>query len=155
MASQGPETPENAAHRSLSLGYAPGEVDPTDLPFGQLVDGASMAEYTTETSTGNIVRSIKSHVTGETEDWKLVTFNIDDPENPKNWSKVRKWYYTMVIAFTCFIVAFTSAVITSGLTGPMEDFHVSQEVAFLTVTVFVIGFGVGKFSTPQVIGYGS
>lgn len=49
----------------------------------------------------------------------------------------------MCVAITCFVVAFNSAVITAGLVGPAETFHVSQEVSLLTITVFVVGFGVG------------
>ncbi|SPQ18500.1 9546dfef-2f69-4169-988a-2ecb98ad9bb6 [Thermothielavioides terrestris] len=81
---------------------------------------------------------------GETkQDYKLVSFAEGDPENPKNWSKLCKWYITMVVAFTCFVVAFCSSVITSDLGGVAEDFNVSREAALLTITVFVIGFGVG------------
>jgi hypothetical protein len=44
---------------------------------------------------------------GETQqDYKLVKFAPGDPEDPKNWSKARKWYITMVVAITCFVVAF-------------------------------------------------
>lgn len=144
MTSRGSTAPsENALRRTLSLGYNSGEVDPTDLPFGQITADADIGEYITETRTGNIVRSVKSHVTGEVTDWKLVTFQINDPENPKNWSKARKWYCTLVIAWTCFVVAFASAVITAGLDGPVKEFHVSLEVSLLTITVFVVGFGVG------------
>jgi len=76
--------------------------------------------------------------------YKLVTFTPDDPENPKNWSKAYKWYCTMVVAVTCFVVAFASSVITADIEGVEKTFHVSEEVGFLTITVFVIGFGVGK-----------
>ena len=70
-------------------------------------------------------------------------------ENPKNWSKAYKWYITAVIAFSCFVVAFASAVVTAGLDGPAKEFHVSLEVSLLTITVFVVGFGVGKFLGPS------
>jgi len=49
----------------------------------------------------------------------------------------------MCVAFTCFVVAFNSAVITPDLEGVSKTFHVSSEVALLTITMFVIGFGVG------------
>ena len=52
----------------------------------------------------------------------------------------------MVVAFTCFVVAFNSAVITADLEGVSETFQVSMEVALLTITVFVIGFGVGPLA---------
>lgn len=49
----------------------------------------------------------------------------------------------MVVAFTCFVVAFNSAVITANLEGVSKSFRVSEEVSLLTITMFVIGFGVG------------
>jgi hypothetical protein len=75
--------------------------------------------------------------------YKLVTFTPNDPANPKNWSKAYKWYCTMVVAITCFVVAFNSAVITAGIVGPEKEFHISEEVSLLAVTFFVIGFGIG------------
>lgn len=80
---------------------------------------------------------------GEKVDYKLVTFTLHDPENPKNWSKARKWYITMVIALVCFVVAFCSSVITPGIGGAQNDLNSSREVALLSVTVFVLGFGLG------------
>jgi hypothetical protein len=52
----------------------------------------------------------------------------------------------MVVAVTCFVVAFCSSVITADLVGVQETFGVSEEVSLLTITVFVVGFGVGKCS---------
>lgn len=74
---------------------------------------------------------------------KLVTFTPDDPGNPKNWSKAYKWYCTMVVAMTCFVVAFNSSVITADIPGVMESFNVSEEAALVSISLFVVGFGVG------------
>ncbi|EEH36826.1 polyamine transporter 2 [Paracoccidioides lutzii Pb01] len=137
-------TNENAMQRTptYSVGL-PGTTDPTDLPFRELRPTATFEEYTTETREGRIIKLVKSNVTGKLEDYDLVTFKINDPENPKNWSKGRKWYITMVVAITCFVVAFDSSVITAGIGRVAEEFGVSEVVALLTITVFVIGFGVG------------
>ncbi|ETI27951.1 hypothetical protein G647_00400 [Cladophialophora carrionii CBS 160.54] len=117
--------------------------DVLDLPYDILSDEADMSEYIQETAAGVIPKRTISRATGKPEDHELVTFKINDPENPKNWSKPYKWWCTMVVAFTCFTVAFNSAVITADLEGVSEEFHVSPEVSLLTVTMFVIGFGVG------------
>lgn len=88
---------------------------------------------------------------GETrKDYKLVTFADGDPENPKNWSKLFKWYITMVVAITCFVVAFCSSVITADVPGVSESFNVSHEAALVPISVFVVGFGVGEFS-PRIL----
>ena len=83
-------------------------------------------------------------------DYKLVTFAPGDPEDPKNWSKAFKWYITMVVAATCFVVALCSSIITSDVLGVEESFNVSHEAALVPISVFVVGFGVGK-STPCVL----
>lgn len=141
--------------RTASVGSGPGQIDYVDLPVRELNDGADLREYTTETRNGEIIKPMKSNATGRMEDWKLVTFTIDDPENPKNWSKAYKWYCTMVVAFTCFVVAFASSVITADLEGPMESFGVAREVSLVVVTVFVVGFGVGKSQVFQNIDFSS
>jgi hypothetical protein len=51
----------------------------------------------------------------------------------------------MVVAVTCFVVAFASSVITADIIGVEEEFNVSEELALVTVTLFVVGFGVGRF----------
>lgn len=123
-----------------------GASDVLDLPYGTLNDTADMNEFTEETAMGIIPKRTISRVSGRIEDHELVTFTINDPENPKNFSKFKKWWFTMVVAFTCFVVAFDSSVITANLEGVSEEFHVSYEVSLLTITVFVIGFGVGPLA---------
>ena len=49
----------------------------------------------------------------------------------------------MTVATTCFVVAFNSSIITADIAGVSRSFDVSEEVALLSVTLFVIGFGVG------------
>lgn len=117
-------------------------LDPDSLPYRTLSQNANFAEYTTEHPEGAIKQSAVGPEGKETE-YKLVTFTPGDPENPKNWSKLYKWYCTMVVAITCFVVAFASSVVTADLIGVEESFDVSEEVALLTITVFVVGFGVG------------
>lgn len=74
---------------------------------------------------------------------QLVAFAPADPGNPKNWSKAFKWYCTMVVALTCFVVALASSVITADIAGVRDEFGVSEEVALASISVFVVGFGVG------------
>jgi hypothetical protein len=50
----------------------------------------------------------------------------------------------VVVAVTCFVVAFASSVITADLIGVEKEFGVSEEVALVSISVFVVGFGVGK-----------
>jgi len=67
-----------------------GAADVLDLPYDLLSDDANLAEYTEETAEGVIPKRTISRVTGKEEEHELVTFKINDPENPKNWSKPYK-----------------------------------------------------------------
>ena len=66
-----------------------------DLPYDILSDDANLEEYTTETLAGVIPKRTISRVDGKIEDHELVTFKIDDPENPKNWSKGSQLYFAV------------------------------------------------------------
>ncbi|TLD08940.1 uncharacterized protein PgNI_06732 [Pyricularia grisea] len=122
----------------------PTEFDPqpaVTLPYRTLNSSANIDEYVTEAPSGEIDGPPENDGSGR--HYKLVTFLPNDPENPKNWSKAFKWYATMVVALTCFVVAFASSVITADIAGVVEEFGVSEEVALLSITVFVVGFGIG------------
>jgi multidrug resistance protein len=120
--------------------------DVVNLPYRTLSQNANLEEYTAETTNGQILREVRSNATGNIERYELITWKIDDPENPKNWSKAYKWWCTMCVALTCFVVAFNSAVITADIEGVAKEFHVSEEVALLTITLFVVGFGIGPMA---------
>ncbi len=111
-----------------------------NLPYRTLSADANLDEYLHETQTGEIPGPLEP---GGERRYRLVTFRPGDPENPKNWSKAYKWYCTMVVAATCFVVAFASSVVTADIGGVAEEFGVSEEVALLSITLFVVGFGVG------------
>lgn len=135
-------------YRSITHDAAPSHdgADIVNLPLRTLSRNATLEEYTQETTTGQILREIRSNQTGKIERYELVTWKINDPENPKNWSKGYKWWCTMCVALVCFVVAFNSAVITADIEGVAEEFNVSEEVALLTITLFVVGFGVGPMA---------
>ncbi|KAG9075878.1 hypothetical protein FS749_012416 [Ceratobasidium sp. UAMH 11750] len=73
----------------------------------------------------------------------LVEWEKNDPENPRNLSRLRKWIITLLSSALCLSVALGSSIVTGDIPGPAEEFHVSEEVVNLTVTLFVVGFGVG------------
>lgn len=134
------------SEKSQPIHRVPTIEDIINLPLRSLSNNANLNEYTEETIDGQMLREVRSSATGRIERYELVTFKIDDSENPKNWSKAYKWYCTMCVAITCFVVAFNSAVITADLEGVSATFHVSEEVSFLTITLFVMGFGIGPMA---------
>ncbi|KAI9733025.1 MAG: hypothetical protein M1834_003570 [Cirrosporium novae-zelandiae] len=126
-------------------------VDPESLPYRALSNEADFNEYTQEVPGGEILKIVKTKDTQQFERYDLVAYTIGDKANPKNWSKLRRWYITMVVGFVTFVAAFCSSVITADIAGVSETFHVSEEVSLLTITVFVVGFGIAltvKFEGP-------
>ncbi len=49
----------------------------------------------------------------------------------------------MVVAVTCFVVAFASSVITADIVGVEKEFNVSEELTLASISLFVVGFGLG------------
>ena len=117
-------------------------------PYRSLTQNANFDEYTSSRESGEI--PVSNHGSGKPE-YKLVTFLLNDPENPKNWSKAYKWWCTMVVAFTCFVVAFCSSVVTADIIGVEEEFGMSEEIVLLSVTLFVVGFGLGMHPIPRCL----
>lgn len=133
--------PTANTHSPQQVGFDPQPA--VTLPYRTLNSTANIDEYVTEAPSGEIDGPPENDGSGRR--YKLVTFLPDDPENPKNWSKAFKWYVTMVVALTCFVVALASSVITADIAGVVEEFGVSEEVALLSITVFVNGFGIGEY----------
>jgi hypothetical protein len=73
----------------------------------------------------------------------LVVFTEDDPLNPRNYSKTRKWLITAFGGLLCFSVAVGSSMPTGDLSGAAERLHVGSVPINLSISLFVVGFGVG------------
>ncbi|PPR07179.1 hypothetical protein CVT26_012609 [Gymnopilus dilepis] len=89
------------------------------------------------------------------EGYRIVEFEKGTGEDPREWSKGKKWYVTCTTAALCLAVALGSSIITGDMTGPTEELHTQQEITNLTVTCFVMGFGIGPlFMAPlsEVVG---
>jgi MFS family permease len=113
-------------------------------------------EYTLETATGLVkVQTLQSlgRVKTRTEkdekeeefdpETEFVTFLINDPENPQNWSPFVRWGYTLILSIFVICAAYGSSSLAGGLGTINERFGVSTEVSTLTVSLMVLGFCVG------------
>jgi multidrug resistance protein len=125
---------------------------------GRPEDPVFPEEYTVETQTGLVPAETLQSVRPTTsrgrqispedvekggEPVDFVTFTIDDPDNPHNWSNLFRWYVTIVVSILVVCVAYGSAFVTGGLGLIENKYHVSLEVATLTVSIMVCGFAVG------------
>lgn len=73
----------------------------------------------------------------ENEKKNIVTWDgPKDPENPKNFTAIRKW---MIVCTTClmtFCVTFSSSVFSSCVFSTAEEFDTSSEVMLLGISLF-------------------
>ncbi|TBU45176.1 MFS general substrate transporter [Dichomitus squalens] len=130
----------------------------TNIPLGGLTD-----EYRVITDTGYLpadlaLRPVPSHVfrlpqaladpekARALKEMKLVTWKEDDAEDPRNWSNLYRWYLTAVCAMAVVQVAFASAVITGDFKDIESEFHVGEVVTALSVSLMVVGFGIGPLA---------
>ncbi|KAI9819636.1 MAG: hypothetical protein M1827_007086 [Pycnora praestabilis] len=134
---------DESSMRSIEKPEAFGESsDNANLPYQTLTAGADMSEFTKEYPSGCIRKQVTTPE-GREKTYLLVTFLDSDPKNPKNWSKFRKWWVTMMVGGVCFAAAFSSAIVTPGVYVVADALETSTEISLLQVTVFVVGFGIG------------
>lgn len=67
----------------------------------------------------------------------------NDPENPHNWPLKAKSFFIFQIALLTSFVYMASAIYTPGVEEIREKMGVSQTVAVLPLTLFVVGYGIG------------
>lgn len=80
----------------------------------------------------------------EEHDPNLITWDgPDDPDNPMNWPKKKKWIITVVLGLMTFVVTFASSVFSTATVEVAELYGVSEEVGVLGTSLFVLGFAVG------------
>lgn len=80
---------------------------------------------------------------GTEEDPYLISWIPDDPRNPMNLSSGMKWFITFETAFNTLAVALLSSAYSGGVQEIMAEFQISQIVAILGVSLFVLGFAIG------------
>ena len=73
----------------------------------------------------------------------------NDPGNPVNMSKARKWLITISLSLTNFTTTFASSVFSSANGQTARLFHVSEEVMVLGTSLYLCGFIFG----PCIFGY--
>ncbi|PWY73565.1 MFS general substrate transporter [Aspergillus heteromorphus CBS 117.55] len=68
----------------------------------------------------------------------------DDPQNPMNWSNVRKWVIIGLIALSSFNVSMVSTVFAPGVPDVIREFHInSSSISSLMISVYVMGSAIG------------
>ncbi|KJA29613.1 hypothetical protein HYPSUDRAFT_31558 [Hypholoma sublateritium FD-334 SS-4] len=110
----------------------PAESIPVDLPEATSVNASG-----TDILTQDVSEKLPGH------DPFLVQFDKDDPADPHNWSKTRRWYLTIASAILTLNATFASSAPSGIISQLTQDFHMSEIVAILTLSLFVTGYCVG------------
>ncbi|KAF3024241.1 hypothetical protein E8E14_011750 [Neopestalotiopsis sp. 37M] len=102
--------------------------------------------------TGNDVPELKLEKTKsipivpkKTKDGAILVdwYYSDDPENPHNWTNLRRAMVTVIICIYTFVVYTSSAIYTTSESGVMAEFGVNDTQAALGLALFVLGYGIG------------
>ncbi|CZS91655.1 related to multidrug resistant protein [Rhynchosporium graminicola] len=73
------------------------------------------------------------------------------PENPINWSALKKWGNICTISMISFIVPLVSSMLAPGVPLAMQEFQTaSKTFATFVVSIFVLGFAVGSLILPPL-----
>lgn len=123
--------------------------DDQDWPLPDDNDGATYGQISIlrqKSNAQSMGRKSSTKSRRSEKDTNLVTWDgPDDPENPKNWSRQRKWAATVTVSLFTFISPVSSSMIAPALQNIAQDFGLpprSSEVP-LALSVFVLGFAVG------------
>jgi hypothetical protein len=69
----------------------------------------------------------------------FVTFSKHDPENPRNFPKLKKWYITCFASFLNVITCLCAGGYSSAADMIVEHFGVSAEVGTLGLSMYILG----------------
>ncbi|GME45012.1 Benomyl methotrexate resistance protein [Neofusicoccum parvum] len=67
----------------------------------------------------------------------------DDPDNPHNWSYLKRGCITLAVGLIGFTVTLGSSVYTPALSEVVQKFNISTTVALLGLSLYTIGLGFG------------
>jgi DHA1 family multidrug resistance protein-like MFS transporter len=68
---------------------------------------------------------------------------IDDPGNPRNFSRGTRVYSTVSVTVLAFVTAFAASIYSPGIDGVSAEFGVSRSVAILPLSLYNLGLAAG------------
>ncbi|KAM0543850.1 hypothetical protein ACHAPJ_012087 [Fusarium lateritium] len=81
------------------------------------------------------------------DDPNLVTWdNAQDPSNPHNWSKRKKWLSTILVSCFTFISPVSSTMLAPALPDLADEFDISSDFeTYLLMSIFLLAYAIGPF----------
>ncbi len=120
----------------------------TPSPSDSLEDGSSR-EFEKDLEKGDDDAQQEPQSAAEKEKQSdLVEFDgPNDPGNPKNWTKRRRWAITISMGLMTFVVTFASSIFSVAIDSVSKEYHVSTVVSTLGVSLFLLvshspGYGI-------------
>ncbi|CAF4018801.1 unnamed protein product, partial [Rotaria sp. Silwood1] len=65
-----------------------------------------------------------------------------DPENPKKWMNLYKWFLTLIVSSATFVITFISSAYIGPFKELKEEFHASDELIILGLSLFTLSFAI-------------
>lgn len=93
-----------------------------------------------------ITQEVRNHEyagSGTENDPYVVSWLPDDPRNPMQFAMARKVVIVLVTGFSALIISLASSGYSGSIRGVIQYFDISEEVATLGLSLYVIGFSVG------------
>ena len=104
------------------------------------------------TDTREMEKPVSSSITANPEgshpdEPQLVTWDSpEDKENPKNWTRARKWRATICTSAFVLMNTLTSTIISSSLPQIATSLHITNKAEeILVLSIFTLGFAFGPF----------
>ena len=139
-------TPTDQRHTPGSENDTNCSIEDTDLEQGE------QGNYDPEEAAKEEEVRMQKEEKEKEKDPNLVEWDgPEDPGNPMNWKKSKKWAATFMLGFMTLCVTFASSVFSNATRPVAEEFGVSTEVTTLGTSLFVLGFATG----PLIWGPGS
>jgi hypothetical protein len=76
---------------------------------------------------------------------ELLTWSgPSDPNNPINWAPRRKSMIVLAVSAITFMVSYASSIFSTAVPSVAHEFQTSEEVVILGISLYVLGFALGK-----------
>ncbi|KAF2713444.1 MFS general substrate transporter [Pleomassaria siparia CBS 279.74] len=107
---------------------------------------------TDPTENSPLLRSSSSHHSPSAED-EVVEFPPGDPEDPRNWTSVRKWLMIAAIIPIDLSVSWGASGFSPAAYDFSKEMHVSDQIATLGLSTYVLGLAFGPMTLAPLSEY--
>lgn len=118
----------------------------SEAPAGEFPQSTKIPLWRVIFDQGHVTQEVidQKYVGAGTEDDPFqVNWLENDPRNPLAFSSVFRWYLMILVGVDTFAVSLVSSAYSGSIIEVIEEFHITEEVALVGISLFVLGFAVG------------